>query len=81
VAPEEGLDLPAGQTLAGVSGVVLCRVDATYGPIGIGDLLTTSPTPSHAMRAGENAGGAILGKAMEPLEGGSGLIRVLISLR
>jgi hypothetical protein len=81
VAAEEGVDLPAGNTLAGVSGVVLCRVDAAYGAIGIGDLLTTSPTAAHAMRAGENAGGAILGKAMEPLEEGSGLIRVLISLR
>lgn len=79
--PEEGVDLPYGHAPVGVSGVVLCRVDAAYGPVQIGDLLTTSPTPAHAMRAGENAAGAILGKAMEPLDSGSGLVRVLISLR
>jgi hypothetical protein len=33
------------------------------------------------MRAGDDSTGAILGKAMEPLQEGSGLIRVLIGLR
>lgn len=80
-AGEEGLVLPDGQALVGVSGVVLCRADATYGAIHVGDLLTTSPTPAHAMKAAEGAAGAILGKAMEPLEEGSGLVRVLIGLR
>ena len=64
-----------------VSGVVLCKVDAAYGPIRPGDLLTTSPTPGHAMRAIAPEPGAILGKAFEPLDDGAGIIKVLVMLR
>ena len=60
---------------------VLCKVDAGYGSLRVGDLLTTSPTPGHAMRSDELAPGTILGKALEPLESGTGLIRVLVMLR
>ncbi|HKQ60269.1 MAG TPA: hypothetical protein VJS92_03225 [Candidatus Polarisedimenticolaceae bacterium] len=58
-------------------GVVLCKVDAGYGSIRVGDLLTLSPTPGHAMRAIDAAPGTIVAKAAEPLESGTGLIRVL----
>jgi hypothetical protein len=64
-----------------VSGMVLCKVDAGYGDIRPGDLLTTSPTPGHAMRADDPAAGTILGKALEPRETGTGVIRVLVMLR
>lgn len=65
-----------------LSGRVFCKVDAEAAPIAIGDLLTTSSTPGHAMRAcdAERSHGAILGKALRPLERGTGLIPVLISL-
>lgn len=65
-----------------LNGRVCCKVDADYEPVGIGDLLTTSSTPGHAMRATDphNAFGAVLGKALEPLETGTGLIPVLVSL-
>lgn len=48
-----------------------------------GDLLTTSGTPGHAMKAANpaQAQGAILGKAMTPLEEGCGLVLVLVSLQ
>jgi hypothetical protein len=62
-------------------GVVLVRADAAYGAIGVGDLLTTSPTPGRAMRAGEAGPGTVLGKALEPLEVGQGSIRILAMLR
>jgi hypothetical protein len=62
-------------------GIVACKVDAGYGDIRIGDLLTTSPTPGHAMRADAPAAGTVLGKALEPLEAGIGRIRVLVMLR
>ncbi len=41
-----------GQRVAiALVGKVFCKADATYGSIDVGDLLTTSPTPGHAMRA------------------------------
>ncbi len=59
-----------------------CDADAN-GPIAAGDLLTTSATPGHAMRAksGKRASGAILGKAMSPLAKGRGLVLVLVTLQ
>ena len=64
-----------------LSGTVPCKVDASYGSIGVGDLLTVSPTPGHAMRSADKAPGTILGKALEPLDSGTGLIKVLVMLR
>lgn len=66
------------------SGRVWCFVDADAGgPVVAGDLLTTSTTPGHAMKASEHgrAGGAVLGKAMSPLPEGKGLVLVLVSLQ
>ncbi len=56
-------------------GKVYCRVDASEGPIAIGDLLTTSDTPGHAMKAANpgQAFGAVIGKALRPLAEGRGL--------
>jgi hypothetical protein len=64
-----------------LSGIVRCRVDAGYGSIRPGDLLMTSPTAGHAMRADEPAAGTIFAKALESLESGTGLVRVLVTLR
>lgn len=73
--------LPTVEVPVAVSGIALCKVDAGYGAIVPGDLLTTSPTPGHAMRADDPRPGTILGKALEPLQGGTGLVRVLVTLR
>ena len=64
-------------------GKVYCKVDAHYSPIGVGDLLTTSPTAGHAMKAGDplKAFGAVIGKALRPLGAGQGLIPILIALQ
>jgi hypothetical protein len=64
-------------------GKVFCKVDASLGAVEIGDLLTTSPTPGHAMKAADplKAFGAVIGKALRPLEAGQGLIPVLVSLQ
>jgi hypothetical protein len=64
-------------------GKVYCKVDADYGAIEIGDLLTTSATVGHAMKAQEQlkAFGAVIGKALSPLKEGKGLIPILISLQ
>jgi hypothetical protein len=64
-------------------GKVNCRVDAEYSPIEVGDLLTTSDTPGHAMKVADplNAFGAVIGKALRPLPAGKGLIPILIALQ
>jgi hypothetical protein len=64
-------------------GKVFCKVDANYGPIEVGDLLTSSNTSGHAMKADDpaRAFGAVLGKAMAPLDRGVGLIPILICLQ
>ncbi|RPE08079.1 hypothetical protein EGT74_13490 [Chitinophaga lutea] len=64
-------------------GKVFCKADARYGPIAKGDLLTTSATPGHAMKAVDplRAFGAVIGKALQGLSDGQGLIPVLVALR
>ncbi len=71
----------ADQVTVATAGVVLCRVDAAFGAVEPGDLLVTSPTPGHAMRADAPRAGTVLGKALEPLAAGTGTIRVLVTLR
>lgn len=65
-------------------GRVWCLCDAgAGGPIEPGDLLVSSDTPGHAMRAGDVARsqGAVLGKAMSRLDSGRGTVLVLVSLQ
>lgn len=64
-------------------GKVYCKVDASYGAIEVGDLLTTSPTPGHAMKAADpmKSFGSVIGKALRPLDSGEGLIPILIALQ
>ncbi len=64
-------------------GRVMCKVDASYGAINVGDLLTTSPTPGHAMSVQQTdmAFGAVIGKALGSLASGQGLIPALIALQ
>ncbi len=66
-----------------LTGKVHCKVDAQYAQIEVGDLLTTSDTDGHAMKADDpaRAFGAVLGKALAPLEQGRGLIPILVSLQ
>jgi hypothetical protein len=65
-----------------VVGKVWCRANASREPIRVGDLLTTSATHGHAMRAvdRDSAFGAVLGKALTPLTSGAGLVLVLVGL-
>ena len=64
-------------------GKVYCKVDAQYLSIEVGDLLTTSPTPGHAMKADDpfKAFGAVIGKALRPLVGGQALVPILVCLQ
>jgi hypothetical protein len=64
-------------------GKTFCKVDAQSGAIGVGDLLTTSSTPGHAMKADDplKAFGAVIGKALRRHHAGRGMIPILIALR
>ncbi len=87
-------DLPAGAVLGhmpgyedappiALSGRVWVKCDATETAIELGDLLTTSDTPGHAMAVSDfsRAHGAVIGKAMTRLEEGTGLVLVLVNLQ
>jgi hypothetical protein len=92
VSEQPGLALgekSEGKVLVATTGRVRVKVDATKGPIHIGDLLVTSDVPGVAMKSEpvEFAGrkmhmpGTLIGKALEPLEKGKGEILVLLSLQ
>lgn len=77
------------KVLVATTGRVYVNVDATNGPIEIGDLLVTSDRTGFAMKsvAVEIGGvrvhrpGTLIGKALEPLRSGTGKILVLLSLQ
>jgi len=71
------------RTGVALAGRVPVKATTENGPIRIGDFLTTSSKPGYAMRCGElsKCTGAILGKALEPLEEGRGTIMVQVTLR
>jgi hypothetical protein len=64
-------------------GKTYCYADATAAPIAVGDLLTSSSTPGHVMKAEDRsrAFGSVVGKALQPLSSGTGLIPILIALQ
>ena len=64
-------------------GKVYCKVDAEFSPVELGDLLTTSPTLGHAMKAADpsQAFGSVIGKALRRLDAGRGLIPILIAMQ
>jgi len=67
-----------------MSGRVWVHADATHEAIEPGDLLTTSDTPGHAMKASDpsRAHGTVIGKAMTRLEKGkTGMVLVLVNLQ
>lgn len=71
------------------TGRVKVKVDASRGPIAVGDLLVTSDKPGYAMRSTPvdvggvqmHRPGTIVGKALESLREGQGEILVLLSLQ
>ena len=70
-----------GYRMLALVGQVPCKVTDEGGPIAVGDLLTTSTTSGHAMKAVDPKIGTIIGKALEPMQGGKGRILVLLTLQ
>jgi hypothetical protein len=64
-------------------GVVPTKVTAENGAIKVGDLLVSSSRPGYAMKGTDRSRmlGAVLGKAIGPLESGTGVIEVLVTLQ
>ena len=73
----------SGRVPIALMGKVYCKVDADHSPVEVGDLLTTSSTPGHAMKAASSASafGAVIGKALRPLTAGQALVPILIALQ
>jgi hypothetical protein len=77
------------KVLVATTGRVRIKVDATRAAIHIGDLLVTSDREGYAMKSEPmviggrqfHAPGTLIGKALEPLESGTGEILVLLSLQ
>ncbi len=68
----------------GVMGVIPTKVCGEGGPIKRGDLLVTSSTPGHAMKADEDKikPGTVIGKSLEDFESGrKGKINVLVNVK
>jgi hypothetical protein len=59
------------------------KVDATFGAIRAGDLLTTSSHAGYAMKVTDKAAasGAIIGKALSSLDKGIGTVTVMVTLK
>ena len=64
-----------------LAGIVECKVSAENGPIKRGDLLVSSSTQGHAMRADANKikPGMVVGTALASFEQGTGKILILVN--
>jgi hypothetical protein len=73
----------AGRACIALLGKVCVKVDAQYGAVEPGDLLTSSSTPGYAMKASDplRAFGAVIGKALDGLHAGRGMIAALVNLQ
>ena len=77
------------KVLVATTGRVRVKVDATRAPIRVGDLLVTSDTTGYAMKSEPivingrsiHSPGTLIGKALAPLDKGTGEIMVLLSLQ
>jgi hypothetical protein len=75
--------IKASEVPLAVVGIVPCKVTAENGAIARGDLLVTSSRPGYAMKGTDRRQmlGAVVGKALQPLGEGTGVIEVLVTLQ
>jgi hypothetical protein len=81
--PHKMVETVANEIPLAIVGIVPCKVSAENGAIQPGDLLVASSTPGHAMKGTDRSRmlGAVVGKALEPLNEGRGVIQVLVTLQ
>jgi hypothetical protein len=72
-----------GEIPMAMVGIVPCKASAENGAIRRGDLLVTSSIPGHVMRATDRSRitGAVVGKALQPLEKATGVIEIAVTLQ
>lgn len=72
-----------GEIPLAIVGIVPCKVTAENGPIREGDLLVTSSRAGYAMKGTNRRRmlGAVVGKALESMARGKGVIQVLVTLQ
>ena len=82
ILDKRGRDTGSRASVA-LAGKVYCKVDAEDSGIEVGDLLTTSHTPGHAMKATDpqRSFGAVIGKALHPLAEGRDYVAILVALQ
>ncbi len=68
-------------TIVTLGAFATIKVDASYGAIQPGDLLVSSPTPGHAMRADNPALGTVIGKALSSLDEGTGTVAIMVTIQ
>jgi hypothetical protein len=76
--PDKAAEVPMA-----MMGIVPTKVTTENGPIERGDLLVSSSTSGYAMKGTDRdrLTGAVIGKALAPLQSGSGVIEVLLALQ
>ena len=82
-SPHKMGKVPKSDVPLAVIGVVPCKVTTENGPIAAGDLLVTSSSQGYAMKGTDRNKmiGAVIGKALEPLSRGRGVIQMLVALQ
>ncbi|GMV40688.1 MAG: hypothetical protein AMXMBFR64_24040 [Myxococcales bacterium] len=80
-APGLLLGREVGGVAVALGGRVPVKVTGEGGPIRRGDLLTTSSTAGHAMRAAEAWRGGVIGTALQPFDGEVGQVLMLVALQ
>jgi trimeric autotransporter adhesin len=80
--PSHLMSADEGNVPLALAGRVPVKVSSENGLVKRGDLLTSSATPGHAMRCAnrQECSGAIIGKAMENMEGETDMITALVVL-
>lgn len=72
----------SGKVPLAILGIVPVKASAENGAIRAGELVVSSSTPGHAMRAGDSPPqGTVLGKALGTLQKGTGVIDILVTLQ
>ena len=83
LASRHGLDNDATEIPVAMIGIVPAKASAENGPILRGDLLVSAATPGYLMLGSDRQrlAGAVVGKAMQSLESGSGVIEIAVTLQ
>jgi hypothetical protein len=83
LASRRGLDASGTEIPVAMIGIVPAKASAENGPIQRGDLLVSAATPGYVMRATDRQRlvGAVVGKAMQSLDSGTGVIEIAVTLQ